>query len=189
MKYDLHIHTKHSDGINTPEEIVKAAKEKGLTGIAITDHDTVEGLAEAKKACKKYNIEFIPGVELTTNAGDLLLLGFDKIPEGSLIEIIDQVHKQGGVVILAHPFIGEFQTAFRDIIQILDNKIDAVEIMNGMTPAEANLRAMEMAKKENLVGFGGSDAHRAEDVGDVFIECEGDPLKAIKQGKIEVGWV
>lgn len=64
-KCDLHIHSAHSDSDTTIEDIFKAAKEKELSCIAITDHDTVEGMKEAAKFSEIYNIELIEAIELS----------------------------------------------------------------------------------------------------------------------------
>jgi predicted metal-dependent phosphoesterase TrpH len=63
---DLHVHTNASDGDFSPEEIVKQAKEIGLAAIGIADHDTIEGIDKAVEAGKKYGVEVIPGVELSS---------------------------------------------------------------------------------------------------------------------------
>ncbi|SDF07334.1 hypothetical protein SAMN04488542_105145 [Fontibacillus panacisegetis] len=68
--YDLHTHTRASDGMNRPAENVKLAKEKGLTGLAITDHDTVAGIREAQLAGNELGVEVVPGVEISTRVGD-----------------------------------------------------------------------------------------------------------------------
>ena len=65
IKADLHIHTDISDGSLTTEEVIKQAKENGLTHIAITNHDTVKGLKEAMQLGKKYDIVVIPGIEIS----------------------------------------------------------------------------------------------------------------------------
>lgn len=65
MKGDLHIHSSISDCDYSIEEIVKKAKEKGLTHISITDHDTILGLEEALKIGEKYHIKVIPGIEIS----------------------------------------------------------------------------------------------------------------------------
>ncbi|WP_316896333.1 PHP domain-containing protein [Pseudodesulfovibrio indicus] len=65
MSIDLHTHTTASDGTLSPTELVKLAKESGLDAVAITDHDTFQGVAEALEAGKKYGIEVIPGTELS----------------------------------------------------------------------------------------------------------------------------
>jgi predicted metal-dependent phosphoesterase TrpH len=64
MAADLHIHTTSSDGGCTPEEIVRMAKNINLEAVAITDHDTIEGIGPAMEAGRKSGIEVIPGIEL-----------------------------------------------------------------------------------------------------------------------------
>ena len=66
MAFDLHTHSIYSDGLLTPKELVKRAKKRGLSGIALTDHDTVYGLPAFLAAGKKYGMVAIPGVELST---------------------------------------------------------------------------------------------------------------------------
>jgi predicted metal-dependent phosphoesterase TrpH len=72
VNYDLHVHTQESDGIYTPQEIINIALEIGLSGIAITDHDTIAGLTKAENYIKENNIDlsFIPGIELNTEIED-----------------------------------------------------------------------------------------------------------------------
>jgi predicted metal-dependent phosphoesterase TrpH len=66
---DLHLHTRYSDGTFTPEELAENARREGLSAIALTDHDTVDGCAEAADACRARGIEFIPGAEITAEIG------------------------------------------------------------------------------------------------------------------------
>jgi hypothetical protein len=75
---DLHAHTTASDGSYTPTELVVAAAEGGLTAIAVTDHDTLDGLAEAEEAARQMNIEFVPGIELAISYdnGRFHMLGY-----------------------------------------------------------------------------------------------------------------
>lgn len=68
---DLHIHTHNSDSTLSPQDVVKLAHEKGLAAISITDHDCVDGIEPAIERSKKYDIEVIPGVELTAEEDDL----------------------------------------------------------------------------------------------------------------------
>jgi len=70
LRYDLHAHTKASDGLLSPGALVQHAAECGLSGLAITDHDTVEGVAEAIAEGQLFGIEVIPGIELSIQAGD-----------------------------------------------------------------------------------------------------------------------
>ena len=75
---DLHVHTKASDGTMTPAEVVAHAVEKGLRAIAITDHDTVDGVDEAARAGRELDLEVIPGVEVSVdyNNGEMHILGY-----------------------------------------------------------------------------------------------------------------
>jgi predicted metal-dependent phosphoesterase TrpH len=75
---DLHVHTTASDGTLTPSETVQLAKSRGVKAIAITDHDTVDGVEEAVEEGRRLSVEVIPGVEISANlkAGNLHLLGY-----------------------------------------------------------------------------------------------------------------
>ncbi len=70
--YDLHIHTTASDGVLSPIEVICLAEKCGLTGMAITDHDTLEGLETARHyaAANEVRVDFIPGIELNTDYDD-----------------------------------------------------------------------------------------------------------------------
>lgn len=63
--YDLHSHSHYSDGVLTPKELVKRAKACQVDVLALTDHDVVTGLVEAKLAAAEYDIRFIPGIEIS----------------------------------------------------------------------------------------------------------------------------
>ena len=75
---DLHVHTTHSDGRMTPEEVVAYARRKNLQAIAITDHDNITGIKQAIKAAEKLEIEIVPGVELSTlwEGQEIHILGY-----------------------------------------------------------------------------------------------------------------
>ena len=78
MFADLHLHTNFSDGTYSPEELAAHARRHGFAAIALTDHDTVEGCAAAATACSEFEIEFIPGTELTAeqDGNELHILGY-----------------------------------------------------------------------------------------------------------------
>jgi len=75
---DLHMHTTASDGVHSPRDVVRMAKDAGLAAIAVTDHDTLGGLAEAREEGEKLGILVVPGVEISTSlAGrDIHVLGY-----------------------------------------------------------------------------------------------------------------
>ncbi|MGG6310065.1 PHP domain-containing protein [Paenibacillus macerans] len=77
-RYDLHTHTQASDGMNKPADNVRLAKDKGLAGLAITDHDTVAGVAEAQEAGAELGLAVVQGIEISTRAGgkDIHVLGY-----------------------------------------------------------------------------------------------------------------
>lgn len=79
---DLHIHTTASDGSLTPTQVVQLARKKGFSLIAVTDHDTMAGVAEALEAGKKYNIDVVPGVEISSGVTlEVHMLGYGMSPD------------------------------------------------------------------------------------------------------------
>jgi predicted metal-dependent phosphoesterase TrpH len=85
---DLHMHTIHSDGSNSPAEIVRLAKKNGLDTISITDHDSLNGFSEAFNEGKKLGVEVIPGVEISSDIGDheVHILGYFMEPDNEELE-------------------------------------------------------------------------------------------------------
>lgn len=85
---DLHIHTTNSDGTFSTENIIKLAKEKKIKALAITDHDTINGLLDTDKLSKEYNIEIIKGIEMSCNikGDDVHILGYGINIEDSVLK-------------------------------------------------------------------------------------------------------
>jgi len=105
--YDLHAHTTASDGTLSPAELVRLAKNLGLRALAVTDHDTVDGVAEAMAEADALGIELVPGVEISANFGEVPVhvLGlFVEYREPGLLEFfaeardrrVDRVHQMVG---------------------------------------------------------------------------------------------
>ncbi|MDQ1257436.1 MAG: 3,5-nucleoside bisphosphate phosphatase [Candidatus Hydrogenedentes bacterium] len=80
---DLHLHTCYSDGADTPAELAARAAALGFAAIAVTDHDTVEGLAEARTAAEAHGMAFLDGVEISTrfNGNELHVVGLGIRPD------------------------------------------------------------------------------------------------------------
>jgi len=79
---DLHIHTTASDGSLTSTQVVQLARKKGFSLIAVTDHDTMGGVAEALEAGKKYNVDVVPGVEISSGVTlEVHMLGYGMSPD------------------------------------------------------------------------------------------------------------
>ncbi len=95
-KIDLHVHTKASDGIYTSIEIIDYAIKRGMSSLAITDHDTVSGLPEAMEYAKRIGFDLIPGIEfgLQYPAGSFHLVGlFIDYMNPALLEITERLKK------------------------------------------------------------------------------------------------
>jgi predicted metal-dependent phosphoesterase TrpH len=84
---DLHLHTTHSDGTYTPGQVIEVARRSGLAAVAITDHDTLAGLPEARAAAGS-DLEVVPGVEISAEHGgrELHLLGYFVRPDDAALE-------------------------------------------------------------------------------------------------------
>jgi len=84
VKSDLHLHSTASDGADSPTRVVELAAEAGLSGIALTDHDTLSGIAEARDVAGSFGIDFIPGVELSVEHSGtkmhMLVYGIEPVP-------------------------------------------------------------------------------------------------------------
>lgn len=78
MNVDLHIHSNASDGTLRPSEVVEEARSAGLAVIALADHDTTDGVAEAVEAGRRLGVEVVPGVEISAEdpRGDIHILGY-----------------------------------------------------------------------------------------------------------------
>lgn len=92
MKADLHIHTTASDGRLTPREAVAWAKARGMDALAITDHDSVAGLAEAEEAAREQGIGFVRGIELSCySVCEIHILGYGFKPSAGFLEELEAV--------------------------------------------------------------------------------------------------
>jgi hypothetical protein len=191
LKYDLHTHTNCSKCSNMgPEVLLKTAKKKGLDGIAVTDHGSVEGALKVRKLNKDKNFEIIVGTEISTTSGDVLAYYLKKpIKSIDFFGLVDEVKKQNGLIVIPHPFrtstnpYHKFKLPFEKI----KNKIDAIECFNArMLFPENNKKANEVADKLGLAKTAGSDAHFKFEVGTAYTIFEGNLRTAIKKRKTKI---
>jgi len=162
MILDLHIHSKYSfDSILEPKKIIQISKKKGLNGIAITDHNTIEGGVKAKKINRDSDFLVIVGAEIGTEVGDITgLFLTDEIRSKKAMEVIEEIKGQGGLSVLPHPFRGH--TIIGD--ELL-KRIDLIEGFNARSSNDQNLRAQNLAKKYEKPSIAGSDAHFGSEIG------------------------
>jgi predicted metal-dependent phosphoesterase TrpH len=186
---DLHIHTIYSaDALIQPKTLVDMlAAHSYIKAAAVTDHDSVRGCKAAVELARDYpDLLIIPGCEISTPQGDMLVLGTYELPPKpwSPQNVADYAKSIGGVSIIAHPFrtygMGEDS---RNV------KVDAIEVLNGGSSKQANQQAKELAKELGLPGTAGSDAHAVSELFSVCNMIEASMnvdsvLSAIKKGLV-----
>ena len=160
IKLDLHIHSQYSeDAIGSPEDIIKSLKKKGRQGMAVTDHNTVEGGLKALKVAPKDFI-VIPGLEISTADGHMLALDVkENITRGiSVEETVEKIIDIGGTPIVPHLF-RNMSGIKEEKLKKLHKKLSAIEVFNACSLPKTNIKTANVAKEFNLGGTGGSDAH------------------------------
>ncbi len=190
FSYDLHLHSRKSkDAISAPRNICKFAQKKSLTGLTLSDHDTCAGWKEMKVACKEFKLEFIPGIEITSQKegkanGEILCLFLNEpIIQKDIFEVIDLVHEQDGLIVAQHPIQPWYQNrkSVKNISEIVKD-IDAIEAMNGHYFSEKyNKACFAFAQKLNKPITGGSDAHSPGEVGNVKTLSPSDDAEGLRK--------
>jgi len=160
LKIDLHLHSQYSeDGIGTPKEIMNVLQKKGFNGMAVTDHNTIKGSLEALKL-KPKDFVIIPGVEISTRDGHMLAIGIkENIPRNLTVEeTVDKILDNGGIPIPPHLF-RNMSGIKKNKLNSIHKKINVIEIFNGCSLPNTNIKTAKIAREYNLGGTGGSDAH------------------------------
>ena len=160
LKLDLHVHSQYSeDASGSPKEIMEFLKKKGLNGMAITDHNSIKGSLEALKL-KPKDFVITPGIEISTADGHLIALGIkENIPRDlSVEETVDKIIDAGGMAIVPHLF-RKMSGIKKEKLETIYKKIPAMEVFNGCSLPETNIKTAKVAKEFDLGGTGGSDAH------------------------------
>lgn len=108
---ELHCHTTASDGVVSPEALVAIAERLGLDVLAVTDHDTMDGALRARDHALAIGarVDVIVGMEVTTRRQDHIVgLFLERAPAifRSVPDTVDEIHAQGGLAVVAHPFLG-----------------------------------------------------------------------------------
>ncbi len=179
---DLHCHTSASfDSLASPRSVVAAAARRGLTHIAITDHDRIDGALEARAAAPP-GLTVLVGEEIRTRNGDLIAVFLSRAisPGLSAVETIAAVREQGGLVGIPHPF-DRFRGSLSkgeslSELEALAATVDWVETWYArLMFGDGNAHAAEFAGRTGVPGVAVSDAHTTIEVGVASSVLQGDP--------------
>jgi predicted metal-dependent phosphoesterase TrpH len=179
---DLHVHTSASfDSLASPASVVRAAASRGLTHLAITDHDVIDGALEATRiaAAEFPGLRIIVGQEVKTSNGDLIAAFIERPIASGLpaTDAIAEIRAQGGLVGIPHPF-----DHFRGSLLVdaemasIAPLVDWVETHNArIMVGNGNERAALFARENGLPGVAVSDAHSVMEIGVAYVALDGDP--------------
>jgi predicted metal-dependent phosphoesterase TrpH len=182
---DLHCHTSASfDSLADPLAVARAAVTRGLTHLAITDHDRIDGALRARDEAPA-GLTVIVGEEIKTLDGDLIAVFLDEaVPPGMpATETIEAIRAQGGLVGVPHPFdhlrgsVGREEGLAK--LEALAPLVDWIETYNArVLGGSGNEQAATFAREHGLPGMSVSDAHSTLEVGVAYTALTGDPSTA-----------
>ena len=191
MLIDLHCHTRPLSACSAlyAEDVIALARERGLDGICLTEHDRVRPPVELQALREQSGFPVFSGVELTTDQGHVLAFGLDDPRGFSAIarEVYDAAKACGALLFLAHPARDGLLRITRDTVEFFLS----VEAINGSDTRLQNMAASGLAHGFRLPGIGGSDAHTAAEVGRAatrfpgWIETQAELLEALRAGTYE----
>ena len=184
---DLHTHTDplSHDSLLSPDKLIDLAKAAGLDGVCLTEHDFFWEPDKARELRHRHDFLVIPGIEVNTEDGHVLVFGLEKYVYGMhrMRELAALVEQAGGVMIAAHPYRRQLPFELRhegDWSPALERAaanpayplVSAMESHNGRGTARENAFARELSERLRLPQTAGSDAHTSADVGRCATEFE-----------------
>ena len=188
MLIDMHTHTSvySTDSNLLPHDSLKRAAECGLDAVVLTEHDVLWPADHAAALSKEIGILVLPGIEVTTQLGHVLVYGltepFKRITDAArLREYCDQ---HNALMYLAHPARDPGLRVPKDLMQLFDG----VEGLNGCDGPLQNMSATSRGRNRPLPPIGGSDSHALHEVGTAATEFEAkvesldDLMKALRSG-------
>ncbi len=190
---DMHLHSSFSDGALSPEQIAEKLSFSDVKYAALTDHNTLDGLPSFRRALMRFGIGYVSGVEITTKHKDyvlhLLAYGFEpdfhelrimlteKVSTAPLSqsnqkifrtshEIIELIHRSGGIAVLAHPIQTEpvIEKVRVLVRELKDLGLDGIEAIYGPNSLEKEACLLEIATMSNLLITAGTDYHEANGI-------------------------
>lgn len=191
MLIDLHCHSQPRSQCSSllPEQLVELAKERGLDGICMVEHDAFWPSSELAALGQKTGFLVLAGVEFTTDMGHVLAFG---LREGSgafasAAALFGAAQDQGALLYLAHPARDGHLRVNHDTVEFFES----VEAINGSDSRIQNMAATGLAHGFRLPGIGGSDAHMPAEVGraatrfHVPVHDQAGLLAALRSGNYE----
>ena len=188
MIIDIHTHTYPTsvDSFIDADELVDEAKRLGLDGVCITDHDGFWDHREVEDLSKRHDFLVLPGCEVTTEEGHLLVYGLRKYIFGMhrATFVKDKLDREAGAMVVAHPYRRVYRkgadTSDENYREMLDrgarnhvfDMVNGVEVFNSRGLPEENAFSADLARRFDLPGTGASDAHKLEDLGTYATEFE-----------------
>jgi predicted metal-dependent phosphoesterase TrpH len=175
---DLHVHTSASfDSLASPAKVMRAAVNRGLTHLVVTDHDVIDGALRMRDAAPA-GLTIIVGSEIRTSDGDLIgaFLTRPVTPRMSARDTITAIRDQGGLVGIPHPFDRFRGSLLRDArMEAMAPLVDWVEAHNARLVGGGNERAAAFAAAHDRPGVAASDAHTVLEIGVAYTVLDGDP--------------
>jgi predicted metal-dependent phosphoesterase TrpH len=185
LKLDLHVHTnRSSDAFTSPKQLATICRDRGLDGLAITDHNVLAVDSSDEPV-------ILPGIEISTRHGHVIGLGVSEaVPRGlSADETIRRIRDLNGVSIIPHPY-DLLRSSVRP--HLLTVRPDAIEVINSSSFLHSVTwnRARKFAEKEKYPMTAGSDSHIPQTIGRAYteVECEskdtGSILASLRSGSM-----
>ena len=207
MLIDLHTHSyPHSDdSFMSVDELIEGSKSLGLDGICLTDHDTFWTDEQVRDLSSKHDFLVIPGCEINTEAGHVLVFGLNSYEFG--------MHKPGflqasveraeGVMIAAHPYRRRFIEEPAEKPEVREEMLErargdgffsmcqGIEALNGRGSAVQNDFSLDLGGRLKANMTAGSDAHKVEQIGTVatefqrLVSCLKDLVRELREGRYQ----
>ena len=180
MLIDLHTHTHplSHDSLLSPDDLIDAAKEAGLDGVCLTEHDFFWEPETAADLSRRHNFLVIPGIEVNTEDGHIVVFGLERFVYGMhrMAELALMAADAGAVIIAAHPYRRQLPFELRhdgDWTHALERAVanpayahvQAIETHNGRGSDRENAFAAEVCARLGLPAVAASDAHERKDIG------------------------
>ena len=181
MIIDLHVHTNKYSKCSSlaPDEAILRAKERGLDGICLVEHNAIWSKEELEQLSARHKYLVLRGMEVDTGYGHILVFGLDSYSKEmrDIERLRTIVEKKGGLMIAAHPFrtpiypqggYGDWQLSLpveQGVRRRVFSLVDGIEVFNSRSKPNEGLLALKISQFLQLKTVAGSDAHKVPEVG------------------------